>query len=223
MRRLALICVLGLAAAIPARSAGSDIRTGIGETVLLVVADVVDPASATSVAKKLNARFGEFQGFSVDRTEAYAVRAVLVQTTADLVRSSCGIPASLDCPEGTSAVDVFRPVELRYVPKVDIATFRYPSPCGRVGSPPCQRDRVLKVLGSALRFAPERSVIATGFRTKRGAAEFVELARMAGVTGLVTVQALKTGGGDIGLGQEPHPNGAGPLEIPLDDQEAFQR
>ena len=223
MRRLAWICIFGLVAVLPARPAGSDIRTGIGESVLLVVADVVDPASAPGVASKLNARFGEFQGFSVDRTEAYDVRAVLVQTTADLVRSSCGSPAALDCPEGASAVDVFRPVGYRYVRKLDIATYAFPSPCGRVGLAPCQRDRVLKFLGSAVRFAPGRSLIATGFRTKRGAAEFIELARMAGITGLVTVQALKIGGGDIGLGQESHPNGAGPLEIPLDDQEAFQR
>jgi hypothetical protein len=223
MKRVALIGVVALVAMFLSRPAGSDTRTGIGETVLLVVADVVDPGSAGATADRLNTRFGELRGFSIDSTDAYDVRAILVQTSADLVRSSCGGPSSLECPPGATAVDVFRPVGLRYVPKSDAAAFGDPSRCGRVGAPPCQRERVRALLGSGSRFEAGRSVIATGFRTKRGAAEFIEFARTAGVTGLVTVQARKLGGGDIGLGQEPHPNGGGPLEVHLDDQEAFQR
>jgi hypothetical protein len=51
----------------------------------------------------------------------------------------------------------------------------------------------------------------------------MEFARSVGITGLVTVQAFKLGGGDVGLGQEPHPDGSGPLDGPLDDQESYQR
>jgi hypothetical protein len=208
---------------------------GAGETVLLVVADVVETTDADARRDSINASFGELQGFFTDTTDAYDMKAALVQTTADAVRVSCPKVGALlkttiddellnlECPLDSAEVNVLRPVGLDRVPQDGFSSYPFPSTCGRVGAPPCQRERFRELFGDDLRFPVGKSVVATAFRTKQGAEEFVEFARSVGATGLVTVQAFKLGGGDIGLGQEPHPDGSGPLEGPLGDQEAFQR
>lgn len=59
--------------------------------------------------------------------------------------------------------------------------------------------------------SPGAWVLATAFRTKRGAAEFVELARAAGAPAFVTPRVQSLGGWFTGLGQEEAPDGMGPL------------
>jgi hypothetical protein len=102
--------------------------------------------------------------------------------------------AEHDCPEGLATVQELQPIVLQAVP-----------------------------VSAGFALLPNSSLVVAGFRTKRGAEEFLELARAAGVEELVTIQARKIGGGDIGLGQEPHPDGSGPLTGPLADQEVYQR
>ncbi len=50
----------------------------------------------------------------------------------------------------------------------------------------------------------------------------VELARSAGATELVALRVIKLGGPYVGLGQEAHPDGSGPLLGPLPDPGAYQ-
>lgn len=210
--------------------------TGLGESIVLVVAGrASSPADALADAAALNSRFGELQGFYVDASDNYNVGGALVQITPDAVEVECPKPGTvfeavvesvtidLDCPLDASAVQVLRPVGLQYVSKADYASFAFPSPCGELGQPPCQQDRYRALLGDDLSFAAGSWLLVTAFRTKQGAQEFMEFARSAGVSDLVTVQARKLGGGDVGLGQEPHPDGSGPLLDPLEDQESYQR
>lgn len=208
---------------------------GIGESLILVVAS--NPATftdAVATADELNARFGDLQGFYVDAAENYDVTGALVQVTPDAEGVRCpspgetfeavveSVPLDLDCPDGFTSLTVLLPVGLRYVAADDYGSFEFPSPCGVVGQPPCQRERYRAMLGDDLTFAGG-FVVATAFRTKQGAEQFLELARSADVRDPVVVQAAKLAGGDIGLGQEPHPDGSGPLTGPLADQERYQR
>jgi hypothetical protein len=180
---------------------------------------------AQSRLEDVNARFGRLQGFSLGEARHYDVTGVLAQTTPETVTVPCTTAEDghsvLDCPDGVEAVAELHPTELQLVPRADFASLALPS-CADVALAPC-REKYLEILPSDLAFEPSDWLLLTGFRTKRGAEEFLDLARAVGVGGLVVVQATKLGGGDIGLGQEPHPDGSGPLLGPLDDQEAYQR
>ena len=69
--------------------------------------------------------------------------------------------------------------------------------------------------GNFAGIAPGRWLILSAFRTAAGAAEFEELARMAGATSLRRIVAVYRGTAWIGLGQEASPDGTGPLVGPL--------
>ena len=58
-------------------------------------------------------------------------------------------------------------------------------------------------------------VLVTAFRTSKGAQEFLELARAADAPALLTPRMTNRGGVYVGLGQESHPDGTGPLIGPL--------
>lgn len=60
-----------------------------------------------------------------------------------------------------------------------------------------------------------RWLLVSAFRTQAGAASFVEIARAAGVTYTRRIVTTYGGTDPIGLGQEPHPDGTGPLLAPL--------
>jgi hypothetical protein len=167
---------------------------GVGETLVLVVAAQVPADQAEQTLASVNARFGDLDGFSIDGAAGYQLTGGYAQIGPDTVDVPCGL--ELDCPDGLTTAHQLQPVDLQFVG--------------------------LDAL-SSLTIDPQQSLIVTGFRTKQGAEEFLELARAAGVTGLVTVQARKVGGGDIGLGQEPAPDGSGPLLGPLPNQELYQR
>lgn len=64
---------------------------------------------------------------------------------------------------------------------------------------------------------PGRWMLVSAFRTRAGAAEFEELAWAAGATNLREVVTTYLGTAYIGLGQEPNPDGSGPLDGPLPD------
>jgi hypothetical protein len=210
------------------------VTDGLGETLLLVVADVVPRADELARLGEINRHFGDLQGFYANDTDGYDVTGALVQTTPDAVATTCppfldvfktivgSQLVDVDCPEGR-VVNIFQPLATTFVPVADLSTFPFPSPCGGSGLAPCQQDRLIELLGDDLRFDPGLSMIGTAFRTKRGAQEFLELARSAGVTDLVTLQVRKLVGGDIGVGQESNPDGSGPLTGPLPDQEHYQR
>lgn len=178
--------------------------TGVGETLVLVVAAQVPVAEGGRKLAEVNNRFGEIEGFSLDGTDNYEPTGAFTQVSVDVVEVPC---AADDCPDGLTTVKEFQPVELEFVP-LDAT--------GSLGT-------IEQTIGTAASLERGLSLIVTGFRTKRGAEQFIELARALGVTDLVTIQARKIGGGDIGLGQEPHPDGSGPLLEPLPDAELYQR
>ena len=174
---------------------------GVGETLVLVIAAQVPAAEGTALLEKVNASFGELQGFSIDDAANYQLTGLYVREGAEMVEVACA--EDVGCPGGISTALELQPVQLRHVP-LDAVPSIAPS------------------LG-AFGFLPGHSILVSGFRTKRGAEEFVDLARAVGLTDLTVVQARKLGGGDVGLGQEPHPDGSGPLLGPLADQDAYQR
>lgn len=62
---------------------------------------------------------------------------------------------------------------------------------------------------------PGRWLVATAFRTDQGAVEFEELAAAVGVPSASRVAGRYLGSDFVGLGQEPHPDGTGPLTGPV--------
>lgn len=63
----------------------------------------------------------------------------------------------------------------------------------------------------------------SGFRTRQGVNEFLDLAGAVEAGPLTTVQVVKHGGTFIGLGQEPSPDGLGPLLVKLPNQIQYQQ
>jgi hypothetical protein len=197
-----------------------------GEKLILVVAGRAPSlGDGQALLEDVNAKFGRLQGLYLDEARHYDVTGMLVQTSPEAVAVECTTAedghSTLDCPDGVRSVSELQTVQLEFVEKSAFPSFSLPS-CGGVGLAPCH-ERYLELLKADLGFEPTDWLALTAFRTKRGAEEFVELARAVGITGLVVVQATKLGGGDVGLGQEPHPDGSGPLLEPLPDQEAYQR
>ncbi|MGH2710158.1 MAG: hypothetical protein ACRDH9_03010 [Actinomycetota bacterium] len=58
-------------------------------------------------------------------------------------------------------------------------------------------------------------VLVTAFRTDRGAADFINVARANDAPAMLTPRLVNRGDEYVGLGQEQHPNGSGPLIGPL--------
>ena len=76
--------------------------------------------------------------------------------------------------------------------------------------------------GPFVRFPTQGWLVLTGFRTRAGAESLMPRVNAAELE-VEAWQVLKRGGEYIGLGQEAHPDGSGPLEGPLPDQQRFQR
>lgn len=240
----ALIVTLALiacAAAVGANASGPaplqlTSPAGTGEDLVLVVgAHAPSLLEAKRSAERLNTSFGHVQGFYVDAAVDYVLGGIHVQTSADRIRTDCPAPGALfrhtidgrserlECPADRSSVRVFRPVRLRYVPRSGVTDSVFPSPCGAVGLAPCQRERYRSLLGSGVALPPSAFLVLTAFRTAAGAEAFLELARTMRVTGPVVLNARKLGATFIGLGQEEHPDGSGPLLGPLPQQASYQR
>jgi hypothetical protein len=248
IRRRAIAGVLAAAIALGVSAAGwrasgfTDERAsaigasaGVGETLLLVVADVVAGEESGAKLADLNGSFGDVQGFYADATDGYEVLGALVQVSPDTATIRCGdapgsetaslaeLASTADCSDARAPVRALLPITTTLVPSREVSAYLSTIPCGTPELPPCVKGRFDDLMGPDLQLDPGQVVLTTAFRTKRGAEEFLELARAVGLTGLITVQARKLAGGDVGLGQEPHPDGSGPLTGPLPDQLEWQR
>jgi hypothetical protein len=73
-------------------------------------------------------------------------------------------------------------------------------------------------LGPALNAPVSRHVLVSAFRTEEGAREFLDLARAVGAPGILIPRKLNHGDTFVGLGQEAHPDGSGPLQGPLEEE-----
>lgn len=213
----------------------SSLDPAIGESLVLVaVASLPDVADAQAELAKVDARFGHLRGFSIARTDDFDVTGILVRTSMDRFRARCEtvggtvrayietVPVTLECPVASKVVDSAVPAALRHVPISEYSTAAFPSPCGGIGQPPCQAARYAEILDGDGRLRTGEALVVTAFRTKRGAEEFLDLARAVGAPAPVVLRATKLGGGDVGLGQEPHPDGSGALTGPLRDQASYQ-
>jgi hypothetical protein len=74
-----------------------------------------------------------------------------------------------------------------------------------------QFEGLREFLGSSA----DEYVLVTGFRTEAGATGFLDLAAAAGQPGLLSPRLTNRGDVYVGLGQEAHPDGSGPLIGPL--------
>lgn len=197
---------------------------GVGEQLLIVVGgDYASEAEAQSAAVP----FGEMQGFYVDSSANYQVLGLYDQTNPDLRAIGCDSPEAgvgAACTNGARSLQAYQPVVLIYVPLSSAPNLLARSrPCGGLGLPPCVEKRFRSLLTDQLQLVPGRYLLLSAFRTKAGAASFVELARTAGSTDVVVLRVVKTGGGYVGLGQEANPDGvSGPLLFPLPDPSRYQ-
>lgn len=198
-----------------------------GESLVLVIGGVYD-SQAEAAAAAASMPLGETQGFYVDQTNNYRLRGSYQQTSTDKTWLKCG-------PDGAGPKKCFAhdagtyaahaPVVLRHHDLTDIDSLlnaAEPLGCGKVGKPRC-KSKVFPKLVRGTGLAPGKWLTVSGFRTKKGAEQFMELMRsIGGAEDLVSVRAEKAGGPDIGLGQEEHPDGSGPLLDELPNQEYFQ-
>ena len=176
-----------------------DPGTGVGEELILVVAGQFrDATGLRRASRNLVARFSDVQGFYRGRADDYAITGVHVRVGPNIAIRAC----TAECEEGRTTMTVLAPIQLRFVRKASFGTL-----------PMSQR----------VRFKRGALLLLTAFRTKHGAEEFLDLGRTLGLNSLVTVSARKRGGGYVGLGQEPHPDGTGPLLGPLQNQTSYQR
>ncbi|GEM_PF-6412241 len=181
--------------------------TGVGEESLIVVVHSVW-ADGEEPSPGLEA-FGDMQGFYFDLASNYEVLGAYVQQTPDYSTESGGSRESV-------------PVELEHVELAALeAELAENAECGREDLRPCPNPALLAFVANGFRFDGGSTLALSGFRTKAGAEGFIEMARAFGLEGLFALRVEKTGGGLIGLGQEEHPDGSGPLLGPLpniDDQ-----
>jgi hypothetical protein len=191
----------------PTSTVGGLLVTGVGEESLIVVihsvwADGEEPSPGLEA-------FGDMQGFYFDLATNYAVLGAYVQQTPDYSTESGGSRESV-------------PVELEHVELAALeAELADNAECGREDLRPCPNPALLAFVANGFRFDGGSTLALSGFRTKAGAEGFIEMARAFGLEGLFALRVEKTGGGLIGLGQEEHPDGSGPLLGPLpniDDQ-----
>jgi hypothetical protein len=201
-------------------------RTGAGEALLLVVTgEYPAETEAREAADQLS--FGDMQGFYVDASANYDVLGVYDQTSPDYELTNCqAAPQQVAGCNGPSAL-VALPVSLAYLPldrAREYLQVEGSQACGQTGQAPCMAARLGRLLSEPDRqFRSGTYLVLTAFRTKKGAEEFVELARNRGFE-VAVIRAQKLGGPYIGLGQEANPDGvSGPLIDPLPNQDEFQR
>lgn len=202
--------------------------TGVGETILIVVggafASLPEAEAAEAVAQQA---FGHLQGFYIDDSANYDVIGVYEQTSADQRVVPCADwkqETKMECPPGFSEVKAYQEVRLRHVAREDARPFLAANDQARCGTPalrPCVRANLNRLLSNTVALKPGRFLLLSAFRTKQGAAEGVEFARI-GVDQVSVLRVLKTGGGYVGLGQEANPDGSGPLSGPLPDPAKYQ-
>lgn len=200
-------------------------RTGAGETLVVVVAGQF-PTEAEARKAAGDMSFGDMQGFFVDASSNYAVVGAYDQKAPDFTNVDCAAVQ----PNGGPCVGSMRaamPVAVKYVPLEAMDSFLnvdQRSGCGETGQAPCMASRVARLLSAPnYQFEPGTYLALSVFRTKKGAEEFVQLARDRGYETAV-VRARKLGGPYVGLGQEANPDGvSGPLIDPLPNPDAFQR
>jgi hypothetical protein len=204
--------------------------TGRGENLLLVVVDsYATQAEASQRAGEIS--YGDVQGLYVAPSDAFSVLGVYEQTNAAFVSSSCDTPRPEDvhvCETGQfDRIRVHQEPRLRRLDgarwhaELDNRRTRSGG-CARNDAPPCVADRFDQLLGEDGQLESGRWLLLSGFRTKLGAQQFLTSTQAARQEDAVVLRVRKHDDSDVGLGQEPHPSGNGPLVGPLDRQDSYQ-
>jgi hypothetical protein len=206
---------------------------GQGESLVLVVAGSYGSEAEAAGAEAAGA-IGDLAGFNIRRGASFATIGVYVQSSEQTEAILCGdrrsVELGIDCHASTLDVGTplkFRPpVELRLIPMdPDVVANGIAVPaCGMDHAPPaCLPSTVADLPGFQLTDGGWHRV--TAFRTLRGAEEFLALLRDGfnyDLSEVGVLQVTKLDGKDVGLGQESHPDGTGPLVAPLEDQRSHQ-
>lgn len=237
-RRLAMSLiasiVLGAVAGLTATAAPREVppppidlstRTGVGEQLLIVVAGQY-PSEAGARAAVEDLSFGDMQGFYVDAAVNYVVIGAYDQSSPDFQPVDCEALPSQAKTCGGQSVQVALPVSLEYIPVERLGALfesARTAQCGQLGEIPCMAVRLQSLLVvPGYQLDASTFLALTAFRTKKGAEEFVEVARNRGYSTTV-IRTRKVGGPYVGLGQEANPDGvSGPLIDPLPDPDSFQ-
>lgn len=192
---------------------------GMDESLVLVVGGFYDTDAMAETAISGELSLGELEGFASVPVRDFMVhgeyrRSKPAFRAVDCVEFQADDPSRIVCEQLDTVIA--HQVALRYVPLVEAAQMDLE--CSSVYestiSPPCtpRFEQVSKDSWMAV----------SAFRTVAGAREFIDLVhaiRGADVVGrLMIVRVTRIGGNEqIGLGQEAHPDGSGPLldEIPF--------
>lgn len=207
---------------------------GTGESLVVVIAGSYPTRSTAAEAAETTYSLGEFQGFYVDQGRNYDLLGAYLPSTPAEEVVRCGSPRAVElgvvCDQPTGAEVVVRvPVELRRMSVAEAAeaiAARTAGPCpAPAGALPCPAPALVRIVATG-GLDPDAFYVLTAFRTRRGAEQFLELLRDyrgLALDDVTVVQVRKLGGPYVGLGQEPAPDGSGPLLHPLPDQEAYQQ
>lgn len=226
-------------------------RAGSGESLVLVVGGVYPTAAEASDAAAL-LQLGEFQGFYIAPTDDFAVKAAYADyrpETATIECSPSGMEAALsDLPEleqvsyetleqqcdASAHADSQAHVSLALdaaLERVDLghsdrntAGDSQPARCAPAST--CL-GQAPSILGKKQSLPAGQWMTVTAFRTTAGAEDFLTFLRGAGAPpAAMVIQAIRRhGSSDVGLGQEPSPDGTGALVAPLAPalQESLQK
>jgi hypothetical protein len=207
-----------------------DPGTGRGETLMLAVTGSYQ-TRAEAEAAAASVHFGDVQGMYVVPTDGLSVLGVYEQKNPVFVSSSCQQPRPEDvhvCESGEFAsIRVQQEPQLRRVNgtawRQELAHRRASrGQCAKTDAPPCVTDTFDRLLGEDGQFTPGQWLVTSGFRAKLGAEQFLRVLQAAGHEDAVAVRVKKDDEWEVGLGQEPHPDGSGPLLRPLREPERHQ-
>lgn len=199
-------------------------QVGRGERMILVVAGRY-PTESEAHAAAAALEMGDVAGFYVDAASNYRLLGAYDQTSPDVVAVACDAVADApaDCAARGRSLRAPQEIRFRYVPEAGIsALLAAPRPgCGAIDAAPCIAVRLARILSNG-RLDPSSWLVLSAFRTRVGAEQWATWARDHGAT-VAAIRVVKRGGGYVGLGQEPHPDGSGPLFDPPVDPDAAQR
>jgi hypothetical protein len=203
--------------------------SGVGESLILVVAGRYGTQlDAEHAAGSL--QFGDLQGYYIESTNNLSpLTAYYVEAGPGSVAVTCTVEEARALHPGAcepdSAIDVrvLLPVRLLKYDPIYLAFCSDQSVDCHDDLRDAIAEGMFETVGSLVRLPPDQWVLVSAFRTKAGAEQFLDMNHAGGVEHLSTIQVRKLGGGYIGLGQEEHPDGSGPLLESLPDQEAFQQ
>jgi hypothetical protein len=214
-------------------SAPSD--NGRGENLILVVQGTYSSAGAATL--HLAKSGGHTQSFYLASSDSFEVKGYYINDAPSLLEIDCSVGAptehvlcdSIIADEYRNSTEldaskmlVKQQVSLKYF--LTSEELIAPELCRTELDSMCSSPAMDALINRGLTF-DEPWLLVTAFRTKQGAEEFIDFATATGMAEadeLMIVRVHNVDSGFIGLGQEAHPDGSGPLLEPLPHQDKDQ-